>query len=111
MPASLYETLTREYLETEGYLVYNNLKMPNKQEIDIFAFSPMKGAIIGEVKPINPNEKALEKIASKLDKKVIREYLKEVYGVKDFRLILFCWNMYNYDETVKNMLKRSILTM
>jgi hypothetical protein len=35
MPASLYESLTKEYLETEGYLVYNNLKMPNKHEIDI----------------------------------------------------------------------------
>ena len=32
MPASLYETLIIEYLETEGYLVYNNLKIPKKRE-------------------------------------------------------------------------------
>ncbi|MCL4336263.1 MAG: hypothetical protein M1344_03420 [Candidatus Thermoplasmatota archaeon] len=106
MPASLYESLAREYLETEGYLVYNNLKMPNKQEIDIFAYSPKKEAIIGEVKAINPNEKAMEKIASKLDKEVILEFVKESYGVKDFKLVLFCWNMYEHDEPMKKYGKK-----
>ncbi|MCL4480676.1 MAG: hypothetical protein M1113_04240 [Candidatus Thermoplasmatota archaeon] len=106
MPASLYESLTREYLETKGYLVYCNLKMPNKHEIDVFAYSPIKEAIIGEVKAINPNEKGIEKIASKLDKEVIREYVKESYGVKDFKLVLFCWNMYNSDGTRRKYSKK-----
>ncbi|EQB70765.1 MAG: hypothetical protein AMDU1_APLC00047G0006 [Thermoplasmatales archaeon A-plasma] len=65
MPASLYESLVKEYLETEGYLVYNNLKLPTQQEIDIFAFSPKKDAIIGEVKGSNPSKKLMEETAKK----------------------------------------------
>jgi hypothetical protein len=34
MPATLYESLVREYLETENYPVYGNLKMPTKLKID-----------------------------------------------------------------------------
>ena len=45
MPNSLYESLVREYLETEGYLVYNNLKLP-KNEIDVLAFSPKKKQLL-----------------------------------------------------------------
>ena len=78
MPASLYESLVKEYLETEGYLVYNNLRIPisgemqngnNKwKEIDIFAYSPVKGAIIGESKAKPLNEKGIKDEASKLDR-------------------------------------------
>ena len=106
MPASLYESLTREYLEAKGYFVYSNLKLPNKKEIDIFAYSPIKEGIIGEVKAKNPNEKGIENIASKFDRKVIKEYIKENYGVKDFKLFLFCWNMYEKDETMRKYAKR-----
>lgn len=106
MPASLYESLTKEYLETEGYLVYNNLKMPNKHEIDIFAYSPIKEAIIGEVKAINPNEKGIDNIVSKLDKDEIRQYLRIAYGVHDFKLVLFCWNMYDLEGQRKKYAKK-----
>lgn len=101
MPASPYESLVREYLETEGYLVYTNLKIGSKKEIDIFAYSPLKGAIIGEVKTQNLNEKGIAKIASKMKTELVRDYIKKRYGVKDFKLVLYCWNMYNNGEPRK----------
>lgn len=101
MPVSLYESLVREYLENEGYLVYNNLKLPTKQEIDIFAFSPKKDAIIGEVKASNPNKKQMEEIASKFDRTSIEEFLYTNYGVRKFKFVFFCWNMYDKDESMR----------
>lgn len=50
MPKSIYESLVREYLESEGYLVYANLEVPGKWEVDILAYSPTKRCIVGEVK-------------------------------------------------------------
>lgn len=101
MPVSLYESLVKEYLETEGYLVYNNLKLPTKQEIDIFAFSPKKDAVIGEVKASNPNKRQMEEIASKFDRGNIEKYLFDNYGVSKFKLVFFCWNMYDKDEPMR----------
>jgi hypothetical protein len=106
MSASLYESLVGEYLETEGYLVYNNLKLLSKQEIDIFAYSPKKETIIAEVKAINPNEKQIKNIVSKFDKDEILPYLNEMYGVKSFKLILFCWDFYENDESRRRFGKK-----
>ncbi len=112
MPASLYETLIREYLETEGYLVYNNLKIPKNEklpkgkEIDIFAYSPIKGSIIGEVKASKPNEKVVMEEASKLNKEAIRAHIKETYGINDFKLVLYCWNLYGDYREIRNKIKK-----
>ncbi len=115
MPASLYESLVKEYLETEGYLVYNNLRIPisgemqngnNKwKEIDIFAYSPVKGAIIGESKAKPLNEKGIKDEASKLDREAIGPYITEIYGVDDFKLVLYCWNLYEHDKDIRNKAK------
>ena len=105
MPASLYESLVKEYLETEGYLVYNNLKLSTKQEIDIFAFSPKKDAIVGEVKASNPNKRQMEEIALKFDRGPIGEFLLANYGVSKFKLVFFCWNMYDKDKDMRGYSK------
>ncbi len=115
MPASLYESLVKEYLETEGYLVYNNLRIPisgkmqnGKQkwkEIDIFAYGPVKGAIIGEVKALRPNEKGVQNVASKLNREAIGAYIKDMYGVDDFKLVFYCWNLYESDRDIRNKVK------
>ena len=115
MPASLYESLVKEYLETESYIVYSNLKIPINEEmqngkkkwkeIDIFAYSPVKGAIIGEVKASKPHEKSVQNIASKLDREAIGAHIKEIYGIDDFKFVLYCWNLYEGDRDIRNKSK------
>lgn len=58
----LYESLVKECLEATVHFVYNNLRVPTKQEIETFAFSPKKDEIIGEVLGSNPNTSKMEEI-------------------------------------------------
>lgn len=108
MPASLYESLVREYLESGGYLVYTNLWIPpdetldRKKEVDIVAFSPTKRCIVGEVKGERPNKTRVKEISDGLKGKMesLTRYVAKVYNIKDFDVVLYCWNLYEHEKQI-----------
>lgn len=95
MPMSPYESLVKEYLETEGYLVYQNLKIDGKKEIDIVAHSPKAGCLVGEVKPYQPYDSKLREIGAKMDRTLIGNLISDTFGIKKFETVLFCWEPFD----------------
>lgn len=96
----VHESLVKEYLELNGYVVKTDTKFKKKNwsDIDIIAVKKEKNKdleiIVGEVKGYILEDSDIKKINEDLEHENIKEAIKNSFGTTNYKKWVYCWPQY-----------------